>query len=120
MPERDDAIGRYLEIWNGDAEVDELDDLVTSDYLGHMGSRDRRLSELKEDIVAYRDRAGDVRFEVMHRFSDGDYVATRVVAHATDPATGARLSACGMNISRWQDGLLAEEWAVWEPLAPAS
>jgi hypothetical protein len=84
-----------------------------------MGSRDRRLDELKQDIVAYRERATGVRFEVLHRFSDGDYVATRVVAHATDSETGASLSACGLNISRWADGLLAEEWAVWEPLTPA-
>jgi hypothetical protein len=73
------------------------------------------LDELKEDIIAYRDRATGVQFEVMHRFSDGDYVATRVVAHATDSAIRAPLSACGLNISRWEDGLLAEEWAVWSP-----
>jgi hypothetical protein len=120
VPDRESALGRYLEIWNGSASVDELDDLVTADYVGHMGSRDRALSELKTDIVAYRDRAKDVRFEVMHRFSQGDYVATRVVAHATDPTTGEPLSACGLNVSRWQDGRLAEEWAVWEPLTSSA
>lgn len=25
---------------------------------------------------------------------------------------------CGLNISRWEDGLLAEEWAVWETFGP--
>lgn len=120
MADREAGLQRYLEVWNGSAGVDELDDLVTSDYLGHMGSRDRRLDELKQDIVAYRDRATGVRFEVMHRFSDGEYVATRVTAHATDSDTGAPLSACGLNISRWVDGLLAEEWAVWESLAPGT
>jgi predicted ester cyclase len=120
MSDRESILGRYLAIWNGSASVDELDGLVTADYLGHVGSRDRRLSELKTDIVAYRERATDVRFEVMHRFSEGDYVATRVVAHATDPSTGAPLSACGLNISRWEDGRLAEEWAVWEPLEPSA
>ena len=120
MADREAGLRRYLEIWNGSAGVDELDGLVTSDYLGHMGSRDRRLDELKGDIVAYRDRATGIRFEVMHRFSDGEYVATRVMAHATDSDTGAPLSACGLNISRWVDGLLAEEWAVWEPLTPGT
>jgi len=120
MADRESTLRRYLEIWNGDASVEELDDLVTPDYLGHMGSRDRSLSELKQDIVAYRGRAANVRFEVMHRFSEGDYVATRVVAQATDPSTGAQLSACGLNVSRWQDSLLVEEWAVWEPLAPGA
>ena len=118
MADRELTLRRYLEIWNGSADVEELDALVTADYLGHMGSRDRNLSELTGEIVAYRQTAKGVRFEVMHRFSEREYVATRVVAHATDPSTGAPLSACGMNISRWKDGLLAEEWAVWEPLTP--
>jgi hypothetical protein len=120
MPDREATLQRYLEIWNGTADVDELDALVTSTYIGHMGSRARDLARLKEDITAYRKQASGIRFEVMHRFSEGDYVATRAVAHATDPTTGSALSACGLNISRWKDGLLAEEWAVWEPLsAPA-
>ena len=75
---------------------------------------------MKEDIVAYRERAQDVRFEVLHRFSDGDHVATRVVARATDRATGTPLFAYGLNISCWEQDRLAEEWAVWEPLSAGS
>jgi hypothetical protein len=120
MADREASLRRYMEIWNGSANLEELDRLLTPSYLGHMGSRDRDLRQLKEDIDAYRQRANDVRFEVLHRFSEGDYVATRVVAHATDAETGSQLSACGLNISRWEDGLLAEEWAVWEPLSATS
>ena len=111
---------RYQEIWNGTRNVDELDSLVTRTFVGHIGSRDRDLSELKSDIRAYRERAGDVRFEVMHRFGEGDHVATRAMAHVTDPASGSTVSICGLNISRWEGGLLAEEWAVWEPLPTAT
>jgi hypothetical protein len=107
---------RYLEIWNGTRDIDELDTLVTHTFVGHMGSRDRGLAQLKADIRAYRGRAGDVRFEVMHRFGEDEHVATRIVAHVTDPATGSEVSICGLNISRWEDDRLAEEWAVWEPL----
>jgi hypothetical protein len=103
-------------VWNGDAAVDELDHLVTSDYRGHLGSRDRDLVQLKRDIVAYRGRVDDVRFVVLHRFSAGEYDATRLLARAVDPTSGARLSAAGINISRWRSGLLAEEWAAWESL----
>jgi hypothetical protein len=108
---------RYLAVWNGLASVDELDDIMTVDYRGHMGSRDRDLGQLKGDIVAYRARGEDVRFEVVHRFGDGEHVASRIVARGVDPATGAPLSACGLNVARWHEGRLAEEWAVWEPLA---
>jgi predicted ester cyclase len=115
VSERAEALRRYLEIWNGTRDVDELDDLVTSSFVGHIGSRDRGLAELKDDVRVYRQNAGDVRFEVMHRFAEGDHVSTRLVAHSTDPATGAAVTFCGLNVSRWEDGLLAEEWAVWEP-----
>jgi hypothetical protein len=37
MADREARLRRYLEIWNGSADVDELEGLVTSDYLGHMG-----------------------------------------------------------------------------------
>jgi hypothetical protein len=119
VPDRETTLQRYAEIWNGRAEVDELDSLVTPTYISHIGSRDRDVTRLKEDITAYRKQARDISFEVMHRFSEDDYVATRVVAHAADPDTGVPMSACGLNISRWEDGLLAEEWAVWEPLSPS-
>ena len=107
---------RYLEIWNGAVDVDELDSLVTTTFVGHMGSNERGLSQLKDDIRAYRQRAGDVRFEIVHRFAEGDHVASRVVAYLIDPATGSEVTLSGLNISRWEDSLLAEEWAVWEPL----
>jgi len=114
---RDETMQAYLEIWNGTRSLDELEDLVTETFVGHMGSRDRGLAQLKEDIRSYGERAGDARFEVMHRFAEGDHVATRLVAHLTDPTSGLAVTLCGLNVSRWEDGLLAEEWAVWEPLA---
>lgn len=74
-------------------------------------------TRLKVDIAEYRQQANGIRFELLHRFSEGEYVASRWAAHATDLVSGVGLSANGLNISRWRDGLLAEEWAVWEPLA---
>lgn len=120
MPTREESQQRYLEIWDGTADIDDLDELVTPTFVGHIGSRDRDLARLKQDIAAYRRQAGDVRFEVMQRFSEGDHVATRVVAHIARPLVDSDISICGLNISRWEDGLLAEEWAVWEPLPALS
>ncbi len=120
MADREASMRRYLAVWNGTTSVDELAHLVTPGYVGHLGSRDRDLGELKGDVVAYRARARAVEFTVMHRFSEGDYVATRLVVRAADPATGVALRAAGLNTSRWEDGLLAEEWAVWESLGADS
>ncbi len=113
---RERAMGRYLEVWQGEAPLEELDGLMTTDYVGHLGSRRRNLDQLKQDIVAYRASATDVRFRAEHRFGEGDYLATRVSAHAVDPQDGSELIAAGLNISRWAGIRLAEEWAVWEPL----
>ena len=90
MGDRETSMRRYLAVWNGTTSIDDLDHLVTPGYVGHMGSRDRDVGELKGDIVGYRAHAREVEFVVMHQFSEGDYVATRLVARATDPQPGSR------------------------------
>jgi hypothetical protein len=85
---------------------------------GHIGSRDRNLSRLKEDITAYRQTAASVRFTIDHQFGDDEYLATRTSLRFTNEG-GREVTLQGINISRWQGDLLAEEWAVWEtPPAP--
>jgi len=115
---RERVMARYLAAWQGEADLDTIDEIVTNDFIGHMGFGSRGLAELKRDIAAYRQSARDVRFSIHHRFGEGDYIATRVSVRATGP-TGEALSAAGLNISRWEGDRLAEEWAVWERLHPA-
>jgi pyrimidine operon attenuation protein/uracil phosphoribosyltransferase len=109
---------RYLAIWNGEQEPSSLDGIVTNDFVGHIGSRDRDLARLKEDIQAYQRAAPSVRFTIHHQFGEGDFLASRVSAEITD-RSGASVSLTGINISRWEDDRLAEEWAVWEELPKA-
>jgi hypothetical protein len=99
---------RLLAVWNGEADLDAIDSLVAPAYRGHIGSRARDAAQLKQDIAAYRRRAPDVRFIAEHQFGQDDYLATRLTA-----AAGGR-TITGLNLSRWERGLLAEEWAVWE------
>jgi hypothetical protein len=105
---RNATFARLLAVWNGDANIDEIDSLVTSSYRGHLGSRERDAVQLKEDIAAYRRSVPDVRFSAEHQLGSGDYVATRLTASA-----GGQTIA-GLNMSRWVGDLLDEEWAVWE------
>jgi hypothetical protein len=106
-------------VWSGEADVDDLDRLVAPNYRGHLGSRDRDLAQLKHDIVAYRAAAPNVEFRLEHQFGEGDCVATRWTA-SRNVETEAQESICGINISRWENGLLAEEWAVWESFSAGS
>ena len=102
---------RLLAIWNGEADLDDLDDLVTAEYVGHIGSRARDVERLKQDIVAYRAQALAVVFRIQHQFRDGEFVATRLTARVSGPD---ERTIAGLNISRWKGERLAEEWAVWE------
>jgi hypothetical protein len=110
MRDRHETFERLLAVWNGEADVDELDSLLAPAYLGHLGSRDRDAARLREDIVSYRTRVPGACFRAEHQFGEGDYLATRLTA-AT--AAGGE-TICGLNMSRWEGGLLAEEWAIWE------
>ena len=114
MTDRRETFARLLAVWNGEAEVDELDSLVSPNYRGHIGLRDRDLLRLKQDIADYRDRQPGVRFQVEHQFGEGAHLATRLTAHAAADAAEKPAAVSGLNISRWEDGVLAEEWAIWE------
>jgi hypothetical protein len=118
VADRRRTFARLLAVWNGEADLDELDSLVSPTYRGHLGLRDRDSARLKQDIAAYRERVLGVRFRVEHQFGEGDYLASRLTAHAPAIAA-AEAVVCGLNISRWEDGLLAEEWAVWETFGSA-
>jgi hypothetical protein len=113
VTDRRESFARLLAIWNGKVALEELDSLVSPTYRGHIGSRDRDLERLKQDIVEYRERVPGVQFCVKHQFGEGPHLATRLTA-GTHAASENVAAVCGLNISRWEDGLLAEEWAVWE------
>ena len=115
MTDRQETMSRYLAIWNGEEDLESLGALVAPGFVGHIGSRDRDLERLKDDIAAYRRGAPSVRFVIHHQFGEGEFMATRVTANAKN-AAGEEITLCGINISRWEAALLAEEWAVWETL----
>ena len=119
MSDRGETLRQYLAIWNGEQPLETLDALVTPGFVGHIGSRDRDLSRLKEDIAAYRGIASTTRVTIDHQFGHDEYLATRTSVHLTGQA-GNEVTLQGINISRWEGALLAEEWAVWEsPPTPA-
>jgi predicted ester cyclase len=114
MTRTEDLFRAYVEIWNGGA-LDRLHELLAPGYAGHMRgtiSEDRDADALGRSIVDFRRRFPAVRFTVTEQIVAGDRVATRLRA-----VLGDEELAVGMNFSRWQDGRLAEEWALWEPMA---
>jgi hypothetical protein len=114
---RHETLRRYQAIWNGEEDLANLDALLAPDFVGHIGSRERDLTRLKEDIAAYRSGAPSVRFTVEHQFGEGDFLATRLRAETIQD--GNAIAVRGINISRWDGDRLAEEWAVWETFPSA-
>ena len=58
----------------------------------------------------------DVCFCVEHQFGQGAYLASRLSARA---ASRGQVTLLGLNLSRWEDDRLAEEWAMWETFQAA-
>ena len=89
--------------------------MLTLDYVGHMlhvdeGERDRE--GYPGWIDAFRSRNPGTRFHIVERLVVGERVFSRIEATRAS-ADGATLISHGMNLSRFLDGLIAEEWAIW-------
>jgi predicted SnoaL-like aldol condensation-catalyzing enzyme len=113
MTPNDELLCAYVEVWNEGA-VGRLHEMLAPTYDGHMrGSvfAERDAESLGSSIADFRRRFPAVRFAVIEQIMSGDRVASRLSA-----VLGGEEVAIGMNFSRWQDGRLAEEWALWEPM----
>jgi steroid delta-isomerase-like uncharacterized protein len=105
--------------------LDELDSLVSPDYVLHDPSSPedvRGVDGLKEMIELYRTGFG-LRMTIEDQFADGDLVATRYTSRGTHnvefmgmPATGKPVTVSGICLSRCRDGKVVEEWEVWDAL----
>lgn len=71
-----------------------------------------------ERIADFRSRYPGVAFFADKVFSGAEHQATVTHAQWTDPASGELLVANGINVSRFEDGKLAEEWAIWSAFQP--
>jgi hypothetical protein len=114
-----EAMEHVLSAWNGEGDVAPW---LTAGYRGHMlhdparGERDAE--EYPERIEEFRSRYPGVRFFADRVFEGEEHRATLTHAEWTDPETGELLVADGINVSRFQDGKLAEEWAIWSAFQP--
>jgi len=105
-----DVFGQLLNAWDGDGDID-LGALITDDYVGHMlhlKSGERTALMYPAWIAKFREANPGTTFEVLEQHSAGTSLWSRLVATRGDGATSR-----GMNHSRFVDGRIAEEWALW-------
>src|SRR5215208_4896504 len=79
-----------------------------------------RRAELKETIRRYRDAFPDLNIVIEDMVSSGDLVTTRWRASGTHRgdlmglgATNKRSEVTGLNLTRFLDGKVTEEWSEW-------
>ncbi|MGE2834036.1 ester cyclase [Mycobacterium sp. SMC-4] len=114
------AVRAAQHIWNT-GRVDELDVLLTHDYVRHGRIGDTSAEALKKSILLARTAFPDLRTTIEHIVADGDLVATHWRSTGTHsgpfydlPVTGRPVVVTGMTFSRVADGRIAEEWENWD------
>jgi steroid delta-isomerase-like uncharacterized protein len=114
------------EAWNG-GRFEVLDETVAEHYVRHESALPRTVhgrAELKETIRRYRDAFPDLNLVIEDMVSSGDLVTTRWSASGTHRgdlmglgATNKRSVVTGLNLSRFLDGKVTEEWSEWNEAA---
>lgn len=84
--------------------VDHVNEMT---FRGHEGAR--------ESVAFYRQLFPDLQFEIDDQVAQGDRVASRWTLHGT--YRGRRVTLRGITISRFEDGLIAEDWGYSDSLS---
>jgi len=110
------------EPWKGNLDV--VDELVASDYVGHDPAVPEPLrgpEGMKEFISTYRAAFPDARITVKEQLAEGNLVATRWSGSGTHEGelmgiapTGKHVTVSGLTISRLEGGKIVEEFQNWD------
>ena len=104
------VFSRLLDVWRG-GDATGIADLITTGYRGHMlhlAEGERTAASYARWIEDYRATNPDVTFDLVDQVSADSRLWSRLVAHGPDSR-----HAHGMNVSRFEGDLIAEEWAIW-------
>jgi predicted ester cyclase len=114
----------YSEWWNANGNVGSVDEMVRSDFIGHLGGgKIRTMESLKNDIAVYQTALGGLREVVNDLIAEGDKVVVRYTLYATHTGdfygikpTGKKIEISGIEIFRVEDGKIVEFWHFGEPM----
>ncbi len=82
---------------------DHVNDL---EFRGHEG--------VQRSVSLYADVLSDITIRVLDQIVDGDNVASRFVVEGT--GWGRRVRFNGITISRFEDGMIVEDWSITDTL----
>ena len=112
----------FEEPWKGNLDV--VDELTASDYIGHDPANPEPLrgpEGVKQFISTYLAAFPDARIMVEEQLAEGDLVATRWNGRGTHEGelmgiepTGKQVTVSGLTISRLEGGKIVEEYQNWD------
>jgi steroid delta-isomerase-like uncharacterized protein len=104
------------------AVVEELVAVDCQDH-GTLPSRSPGLEGAKQLFTLIRTAFSDLHCIIEDQIAEGDMVVTRSTWNSTHrgeflgiPATGKQVTVKGINIMRWVDGKIVEQWDTYDHL----
>ena len=101
--------------------IAENEHIYHAAFVAHGLTSDSGRAEDRAATEAWRRAAPDIRMEVLRVVSDCETVAVHFEARGTNtgegaglPATGRSVRAQGVTFFKLRDGLIAEEWTVFD------
>ena len=110
--------------------LEQTDDLFADDYTTDgPGAPGLTLEKSRANTQVYLEAFPDLRFEVLRRIAQGDYVVLDWVATGTNtgpmrtpagntiPATGTKGTIYGSTTYEIKDGKIVHSWTYWDRVA---
>jgi predicted ester cyclase len=89
--------------------LDRMEEFYRPDFHDHVNAMEFHGYEgARESVALYRRLFADLKFVVDKTVSEGDYVATHWTLTGTN--RGRAVTLTGNTLSRFEDGLIAEDW----------
>ena len=112
------VVQKFWDAFNRSA-WDELDTLVTPDYVHHSNGNSAPLARFKAGGAAVHGGLAGYKLTILDVVSTGDRVSIRWTATGVhqgsmfgEKPTGKTVTAYGMHIHRLVNGMIAEDWEV--------
>ena len=117
----DVVLSAWRAAWS-DGDVEAFEGILAPRYVRHTKSGDEDVDSLRRAITDSRAAFPDLETEILQSVEQGDMVAIRWRSRGTHtgsfmgvPSTDRTVTVVGASFCRFADGLLAEEWVVWDP-----
>jgi ketosteroid isomerase-like protein len=122
--ENEALVRRFFDEVCNARDLDVADEIIAADYVSHIPQTPpgEGPEGVKAAVAIYQD-ALEGHWDVQEMHSAGDRVFTRWVGRGTHVGeingiapTGATIAVEALSVHRVADGLIAEDWTVWDAL----